>query len=66
MRRVLYETGSGKYVGIRDEDGEVIFVSDLEKAWSPPAQKANITLTEIKDVFDLQWLATLEWRDYES
>jgi hypothetical protein len=66
MKRVLYETGSGKYVGIRPEDGEVIFVSDIEKAWTPSAQKQDITLNEIKDVFGLQWLSTLEWRVYES
>lgn len=66
MKRVLYETSSGKYVGIRDEDGEVTFTSDLEKAWSPPPQKADVSLNEIKRVFDLQWLDTLEWRDYES
>jgi hypothetical protein len=66
MTRVLYETDSGKYVGIRPDDGEVIFIRDIAKAWTPSAQKQDITLTEIKDVFDLQWLATLEWRDYES
>ena len=63
--KVLYETGSVKYVGLRPDDGEVVFVSDIEKAWTPPVGK-EYTMTQAKAIFDLQWLTTLEWRDYES